>query len=347
VLVPIARVAAKALFLTLVLSILTVLAPPAEEALVHSPLLAVRSVEVSGMSALTAAEIARVAGVSVGMPFLAVDTHGAKMALARIPRIASATVERRLWGHVLVRVRERTACGLVVPAAETDARPPLELARDGMLMSPVDPARDSDLPVITGLVGAEAYAGQIVPPERVAPIGALLGLLARPDVKLVERISTIDASRPDSLVLTTVGTGTRILLPDRALTATDLLALRAVLADAEERGVVAGEVDLRFAGQVVLRPDSLTPQMELAEAVPAAMGDTLGALTADAPLSVDVASVFGPPAPQATTTERAPSARTAGQRTQHAHASRPAHARSTRSDTRRRHEPVIVGQTHR
>jgi hypothetical protein len=48
--------------------------------------------------------------------------------------------------------------------------------------------------------------------------------------------------------------GTRVLVPAWPPDVRPLSALRVVLADLHQRGVVAREVDLRFVNQVIVRP---------------------------------------------------------------------------------------------
>ncbi len=252
---------ARTIALALGMTVLALIAPAVEEAVVTAPLFAVRAVEVRGARQLGDENVRRLAGLSVGMPLVAVDADAAERSLSSVPRIASAEVDRRVWGRVVVQVNERVPCALVLPmvrSADGEQRP-LEVDRDGMLMDPIDPMRWPDLPLVTGLVGRGARAGQVVPHARFGALATLLTLLQRPDIDLADRVSSIDVAQDSGWTITMAGSGVTVRLPERTVDARDLLALRTTLQDVEARGPVGGEIDMRFRGQLIWRPAPGTP----------------------------------------------------------------------------------------
>jgi hypothetical protein len=73
------------------------------------------------------------------------------------------------------------------------------------------------------------------------------------ELQLAGQVSEIDVSEERSTRLTMMN-GTRVRSPAWPPGNRALSALRVVLADLEQRGTVAEEVDLRFDQQVIVRP---------------------------------------------------------------------------------------------
>jgi len=73
------------------------------------------------------------------------------------------------------------------------------------------------------------------------------------ELQLAGQVSEVDVSDP-SLTGLTMLDGTRVLAPGWPPDTSRLSALRVVLADLKARGTTAGEVDLRFENQVIVRP---------------------------------------------------------------------------------------------
>ncbi|MFT4110609.1 cell division protein FtsQ/DivIB [Propionicimonas sp.] len=80
-----------------------------------SPVLAVRSVTVTGTDVLTRADVLAAAEVGVGTPMVALDTGAVADRVAGLPPVASVTVTRAWPGTVRVAVSERKP-RLAIPA---------------------------------------------------------------------------------------------------------------------------------------------------------------------------------------------------------------------------------------
>jgi cell division protein FtsQ len=78
-----------------------------------SPLLAVRTVQVDGETALTEAQVVQVAGVAEGTPLVRVDTAAAAARVAALPQVASVEVTRGWPNTVVVTLAERIPVALV------------------------------------------------------------------------------------------------------------------------------------------------------------------------------------------------------------------------------------------
>ena len=74
---------------------------------IHSPLLDVERVRVTGTQQATAAEVRRAAGVDRGQPILFVDTGAVERDVERVPWVDKARVERSLGGELAIHVTER------------------------------------------------------------------------------------------------------------------------------------------------------------------------------------------------------------------------------------------------
>jgi cell division protein FtsQ len=151
-----------------------------------SPLLAVRTVRVDGVAALTAGQVEQAAGIETGTPLVRVDTARAAARVAGLPQVASVEVARG-WPHtVVVTLVERVAVAVVDQAGTRSL-----LDRDGVLFD-----------TITG----DAPAGVVpltVPrpgPEDATTAAALGALVALPAAVRAE-ITGVTAGSPDDVTL--------------------------------------------------------------------------------------------------------------------------------------------------
>lgn len=165
---------------------------------IHSPLLDVERIRVTGTQQATPAEVRRAAAVDLEDPILFVDTGAVEQRVERVPWVDRARVERDLGGAVAIHVTER------LPAAWVRRAPDLVALVDGRGRVLVDaPEAPPDLPELIGLaaippaggdVAPEAVAGVLekLPPElRLRAIsivmsgdGVTLGLRDGPEVRL-------------------------------------------------------------------------------------------------------------------------------------------------------------------
>jgi hypothetical protein len=210
-------------------------------------LFAVRRLAVVGATQLDVAEVARAAGLAAAESLAPAELSAR---LARHPWIAGARAARVSPDTMVVRVVERVPAAIWVRAEDAwlvDAEG-TAFARTG----------DADLPRLRlGALDAEpcaAAAGTPCAPD--ARLAAGVGLaraveragFARPEIEL-------DGPDPRAVpVLRLAGVAPRVLLGGDDLEA-QLERLTRVLADVPASREAA-EIDLRFAGQVVLRPPS-------------------------------------------------------------------------------------------
>jgi len=208
----------------------------------------------------------RIAEVDVaGTRYLARDSVVARM---RLGAFASVWGDREEWadrleGHPLVRhaeVRRRLPNGLHV---EVDERVPVALAAaptlepvaaDGTRL-PIDPTRfPLDLPIIAAERMPPANAA--VFPAEVRRLAAEMAHLESLDPEFARRISTIRRARDGAVVIRLVAPDTEFVLP-AGVPGARLRDGQSALTHAisVDPGNVPSVVDLRFAGQVVVRRD--------------------------------------------------------------------------------------------
>jgi cell division protein FtsQ len=165
---------------------------------IHSPLLDVERIRVTGTQQATAAEVRRAAGVHRGEAILFVDSGAVEHDVERVPWVDKARVDRSLGGELAIHVTERRPAAWVRRApdrvAVVDVRgrvvadasePPAELPEITGLRTVPSPGRD------VAPIAVPRVLGQL-PPElglRIARIvvdgGAVtLGVRDGPEVRL-------------------------------------------------------------------------------------------------------------------------------------------------------------------
>jgi cell division protein FtsQ len=246
----------------------------------HPELFAVRQVAVLGAAQLDPVEVARAAGLADAAAAGASAPDELIARLSRHPWIAAARAARVSPDTVVVRIVERVPAaiwvrGRALPPGAAGVESAPSGAEDGVYLvdaqgTPFAAAGGADLPRLL-LTAPDAQpcpaAGGCAPDARLAAGVALARAIeragfARPEIEL-------DGPDPKAVpVLRLAGVAPRVLLGEGDLDA-KLERLTRVLADVPaSRG--AAEIDLRFAGQVVLRPP--LPEPGGAEGSPAAGG---------------------------------------------------------------------------
>lgn len=109
-----------------------------------SRLLSVRTVKVKGNRLVAAEAILTQCGLAGTTGLLEVNSAAVSAALARNPWIENARCIKRLWGKVVIEIKER------VPVAMVNAGEVLLVDRYGRIM-PVEPNKRYDLPLVNGL----------------------------------------------------------------------------------------------------------------------------------------------------------------------------------------------------
>ena len=213
--------------------------------LLTSPRFAVAVVEVQGTSRLSPAEVREAAAISPGENLFRLNSEEVVARLRRLGPVKRAEVIRSFPNRVTLVVEER------VPFTLAQAGRLYWLDEDGVSLGPEPRAVTPRLPVITGIRPEEIRnAGESA--ERARGAVSLIRSMLRTGSPLTREISEIDMSGADGPVLYTVD-GVEVRLG--AVEWEDRLGrLDGVLAQIRTLGEPVEYVDLRFRGQVVLKP---------------------------------------------------------------------------------------------
>lgn len=207
----------------------------------------IRSVTVTGNSAVPASEILSRAGVRTGAGLFSVNTFRVRDYLRQDPRIAAVSVGVAFPDRVFIAVRERTAAvALHVPGGY------VLLGSDGLAIGPV--STSGALPALTvdRLDPTEVEAGTVVPSSD-ARLGAGVAGSLPSDLRGDVAALRVDGAG-EVILYTRDGIAVRVGAEDGLR---DRLARAAeVLSAVRSRGMHVEYVDLRFPGSVIVKPVS-------------------------------------------------------------------------------------------
>lgn len=244
------RVLARVLVIGLTLTGLGVAAFVAWDWARRTPLLAIRTVEVTGVNRLDEGAVRAAAGIEPETNLFAIDVRATEARVAALPGVRRAHVVRHVPGRVTVLVEERE------PHALVNAGGLHWVDADGYLVATDARPGSTGLPILTG-VGVPAD-GTAAPSESLRAGLALLHVLERTSRRLAARVSEVDLARSHGPVLYLVD-GIEVRLGSDAW-GDRLARLDGVLGDLDARGERVASIDLRFRDQVVLTPRaSATP----------------------------------------------------------------------------------------
>jgi cell division protein FtsQ len=212
----------------------------------RTPLLATRTIEVTGARRLDEATVRGAAAIAPGTNLFAVDVAAAEARVAELPGVRRAHVVRHLPGRVTLLVEERE------PYALVNADGLHWVDAEGYLVTSDARPGATGLPI---LAGGGVPASSASPPSEALRAGlTLLHVLERTSERLTARVSEIDLSRPQGpgpVLYLVDGIEVRLGLEGWA----DRLArLEGVLGELDTHGERVLSIDLRFRDQVVLTP---------------------------------------------------------------------------------------------
>lgn len=209
------------------------------------PLWAVRRVEVEGNRSLGTVELLRRLHVGPGTPWWRVSPGALRRLRAEEPRLAEVTVSWRWPRDLVVRVRERESFLRIC------ADPPLEVARDGMLLETREDLDPADLPLLTGELPPILAPNHPLDLVDAGDAWKEFLSLAEDEPGFWREVSEIryDGGRDFQLFLRQ---GRRVILWEVGINDDLKKTIPAILADLERLGQDDAVLDLRFRDQVVL-----------------------------------------------------------------------------------------------
>jgi cell division protein FtsQ len=171
--------------------------------LIRTPLFGLSEVRVSGIEAVTEAEVLEAAGVRIGEPYLGLDLTAIGGRVAALPRVAAVRVTRDYPSSLRIAVTERPPV-----ASVSDGSGYWLVAADGTVLDPVG-GQPADLPYVASVPLPDGVGpGSRLPPgnELANALTALGGM----DPQLKRQVTGVNARTLDSLEFT-LNDGTRVL----------------------------------------------------------------------------------------------------------------------------------------
>lgn len=207
----------------------------AKNFLSHSPMFAIKNIEVSGTEKLERAQILDLAGLREGQNIFNVSVEDAVLRIARSPWIKGVTVKRQYPDKVIIRVVERRVESLVIKDGLWFAD------GDGKLFKPVEPGDFVDLPIISSS-GSEDLTADAEIMRRAVD---LIGFAKESSMLPYSQISEIKLSVGGYLTILTSG-ALRIVEFGSGDLGEQWAVLENVLADARNSGMEASSVNLNY-----------------------------------------------------------------------------------------------------
>jgi cell division protein FtsQ len=203
-----------------------------------SPVLAVRTVRVDGVTTLAADQVRETAGIAEGTPLLRVDVAAARERVARLPQVDSVEVTRGWPSTVVITVRERRP---VVVVGRPGNRSLVDAS--GVLFDTVT----GDPPA--GVVPLDVSDPGPHDPPTMAALGALVALPR----EVRDQVTAAAATSAEDVTLT-LEDGTSVRWGTSDDTSDKAAALAAVLGQIEAKGLEpAHTIDVSTPDAVVLR----------------------------------------------------------------------------------------------
>lgn len=202
------------------------------------PLLAVRSIQVDGVSILPEEQVREAVGVALGTPLLRVDVGAAETAVARLPQVASVEVTRGWPDRLVITVQERVPVAVVGPPGRRTL-----LDTEGVLFDTVT----GDPP--PGVVPLDVPSPGPDDPTTRAALTAIEGLPA----ELRDTVAGVTAGSPDDITMLLLD-GTLVAWGDATESGRKGEVLAALIEQLAAGSLEpAGTIDVSAPGAVVLR----------------------------------------------------------------------------------------------
>jgi cell division septal protein FtsQ len=210
------------------------------------PLWAVRRVDVEGNRSLGMVELLRRLHVGPGAPWWRVSPAALRRLRAEEPRLAQVTVSWRWPRDLVVRVTERESFLRVW------GDPPLEVARDGVILETREDLDPADLPLLTGVLPPDLAPGHRLEFANAGDAWKEFLVLADEEPGFWRDVSEIryDGGRDFQVFLRR---GRRVILWEAGTNGDLKRTIPKLLAELGRRGQEDAVLDLRFHDQVVLR----------------------------------------------------------------------------------------------
>lgn len=199
---------------TILLSVKIVVATAAVGALVFnvtryllsSSRFSIAHIGVIGNSNVTAQMVIEESGLAEGRNIFRLGIAQAATAIADLPRVRSAVVRRKLPDEIQIEISERQPAALIL------AKELLLLDDERKVIGCFDPAKETDLPLITGKVLRGAAIGDVLDSHGVEQALQVIDTLAEPVIANSVKLSEINIDDPENILIITEPTGASVYL---------------------------------------------------------------------------------------------------------------------------------------
>lgn len=213
---------------------------------------AVRTIEVSGATHTTKAELAAITSRYSGTNLFQIDIARVQNDLRVLPWVSRIDIEKKLPDTLRIRVAEREPAALALIDGALRY-----VDQDGVAFAPLTPAvGDPDLPLIS-----QATADDL--PRCVA----LLRDLRARDVEVYSRISEVKPMVPEGFALFDRELGAFVYATEKGISEKWRTLYGVVRAEGIRRGTIE-YADLRFADRIVIKPVVISEPVSQAAATP-------------------------------------------------------------------------------
>ena len=176
-------------------------------------------------------------------------------------RLNTDEIQERLAENCLIRkakVRRRWPSGILISIVERQPIACLEhsvgaVDDEGVLLPPLSPEKCVEIPILTGIDVGDELCGQPLQSEKVRWAISFLRTVSERCSNVSSEIAEIDMSDVDQPFFYSKGKDIPIRIHGTDC-CSRLASLPAVFTDLERRSIVAEYIDVRFKGQIVVKP---------------------------------------------------------------------------------------------
>lgn len=254
-------------------------------AVLWSPLLTVRHLELRGVKHTTSAEVLEAADLGSDANILRVSTDEIEERIEALPWVKKASAARVLPGTLRVKIQERQAAlALSLGAAHW------KLDESGRVLAA---GKGDGLPVLVGADVDNIQPGTEIEAEQL--VGGLR-VYRSLSHEVQKRVAAILAPTPERITLTLTD-GSQVRYGSAELLAAKSNVLKSLLRRLERDGTTAAYIDLRVPTSPAVSPVAPVPAVSVATTDPA----TTPVAAEEAPLEVDPGAEAAPADPTAET----------------------------------------------
>jgi cell division protein FtsQ len=174
--------------------------------LLSSSRFAVSHIGVIGNTNVTAQTVIEQSGLAEGRNILKLPIAEAATAIAKIPRVRSAVVRRKLPDEIQIEITERQPSALIL------AKELLLLDHDKKVIDRFDSTKEKDLPLITGRVLRGASIGDILDSDGIEQALQVIDAMAEPALSNSIRLSEINIDDLENILIITEPFGASVYL---------------------------------------------------------------------------------------------------------------------------------------